>query len=156
MNWETMGEYTSFFIYIILVCIVLQLVEFQTNFKQITVIFGYVALIGESLMAIPQVYENYRYKSGSYYLHSHQVWFFRKITGLLWLFGDISKTTYYIFTAQSYPFLISGSLQVIVDLFILYQSFMYTRSHPTCYKIQSFCAIKSRSCSAIKYQEENV
>ncbi|RWS23489.1 PQ-loop repeat-containing protein 1-like protein [Leptotrombidium deliense] len=77
---------------------------------------GFLALFTEALLATPQLVKNFRSKS-TVGMSKNMV--------LLWTGGDMFKTTYFIFRDAPIQFLVCGVLQVIIDLCILLQIFVY-------------------------------
>jgi len=77
---------------------------------------GYVALLTESLLGVPQLFKNWRKKSTDG---------MNKTMVLLWLGGDIFKTAYYLIKKQPVQFITCGAIQITVDILILMQVFFY-------------------------------
>lgn len=79
---------------------------------------GFVAVLTESMLGLPQVLRNYRKKSTDGMSVEMVV---------MWLSGDIFKTTYFIVRQTPPQFYICGIIQVIVDILILGQAFWFRR-----------------------------
>lgn len=46
---------------------------------------------------------------------------------LMWLIGDVYKTSYFVMRSAPIQFLVCGSVQVVLDLLILYQVYLYRK-----------------------------
>lgn len=79
---------------------------------------GLAAVLCEALLGIPQFLRNFRLKS----TEGMSV----KMV-LLWLAGDLFKTVYFIVRAAPKQFWICGSLQISIDILILFQVVIYSR-----------------------------
>jgi uncharacterized protein with PQ loop repeat len=84
---------------------------------------GFVAVLLESLLGIPQLLRNYRKKSTKG-MSVEMV--------IMWLSGDIFKTLYFIFRHAPAQFIACGSVQVVVDLLIIVQVLWYRRQVTYC------------------------
>ena len=77
---------------------------------------GYIALLTESGLGMPQLYRNYVNKS---------VLGMNRSMVFMWLAGDVFKTGYYIAKDTHFQFYICGFIQITVDCLILMQGFFY-------------------------------
>lgn len=77
---------------------------------------GFMAVFTEALLGTPQFYRNFINKS-TYGMSLQMV--------LMWTCGDIFKTSYFILRDTPKQFYICGTLQVLVDLAILSQVWIY-------------------------------
>jgi len=89
-------------------------------------ILGFVSALTESMLGMPQLLRNYNKKS---------------TTGMsvemvvMWLSGDLFKTIYFILRHAPAQFIACGSIQVTIDILILFQVFGYRRSIATYSKL---------------------
>eukprot|EP00095_Tigriopus_kingsejongensis_P003002 maker-scaffold170_size291898-snap-gene-0.13 protein:Tk03002 transcript:maker-scaffold170_size291898-snap-gene-0.13-mRNA-1 annotation:"pq-loop repeat-containing protein 1" len=77
---------------------------------------GFLAVFTEACLGVPQFYRNARTKS-TFGMSVQMV--------LMWTCGDIFKTTYFYLRETPPQFIICGSLQVLIDLSILSQVWIY-------------------------------
>jgi len=77
---------------------------------------GYLALLVESTLALPQVYANYCNQSTVGLSFTLVV---------SWFIGDIFKTIYFIVTAAPIQFVFCGIVQLIIDIIVFLQIFTY-------------------------------
>lgn len=87
---------------------------------------GYVAVFTESMLGMPQLMKNYNKKS-TLGMSVEMV--------IMWLSGDLFKTLYFIIRHAPAQFSICGSIQVVVDILILYQVLWYKRPKVTYQKL---------------------
>ncbi|XP_064017330.1 solute carrier family 66 member 2 isoform X2 [Pogoniulus pusillus] len=91
-------------------------------------LLGFLAVFTEAMLGVPQLYRNYR--NGSTEGMSVKM-------VLMWTSGDTFKTVYFILNQAPFQFSICGLLQVLVDMAILLQVYLYSSypqkpvSHPT-------------------------
>ena len=96
---------------------------------------GFLAVFTEAMLGTPQFYRNYTNKStfGMRYAYSLYTWkspldfqFFSSLQMvLMWTCGDVFKTTYFHVRKTPPQFVICGLLQVLVDVAILTQVWLY-------------------------------
>ncbi|XP_072267664.1 solute carrier family 66 member 2 isoform X2 [Pyxicephalus adspersus] len=79
---------------------------------------GFLAVFTEAMLGVPQLYRNHQ-NSSTEGMSIKMV--------LMWTSGDTFKTIYFILNQAPFQFTICGLLQVIVDITILLQVYMYTR-----------------------------
>lgn len=79
---------------------------------------GFVAVLTESMLGMPQLLRNYNKKS-TLGMSIEMI--------VMWLSGDLFKTLYFILRHAPPQFIVCGSIQVIVDILILYQVLWYRR-----------------------------
>jgi len=77
---------------------------------------GFLAVFTEAMLGTPQFYRNYQNKS-TYGMSLQMV--------LMWTCGDVFKTTYFYVRKTPPQFVICGLLQVMVDIAILTQVWLY-------------------------------
>lgn len=77
---------------------------------------GYLALVTESMLGLPQVLKNFKKKS---------VLGMSLSMVLMWLGGDMFKTGYFIANNVPLQFWLCGLLQITIDLLILFQVCLY-------------------------------
>ena len=107
--WELYSSYLLF-----LVCFTLVLTVFSValmRYVAYVVVLGYIALMIEAMLGVPQAYKNCII--GTRGLSAFLIW--------SWLLGDIVKTAFFIMLDAPMPFLVCGSFQVAVDIFIMLQ-----------------------------------
>ncbi|KAF2358490.1 PQ-loop repeat [Trinorchestia longiramus] len=86
---------------------------------------GFAALITEAMLAAPQFYKNLKNRS--------TVGMSRKMV-LMWLSGDVFKTVYFYLRAAPVQFFICGALQVLIDLAVIGQCFIYPNKNKSLVK----------------------
>ncbi|KAM5158470.1 solute carrier family 66 member 2 isoform 2-T4 [Mantella aurantiaca] len=79
---------------------------------------GFLAVFTEAMLGVPQLYRNHQ-NSSTEGMSIKMV--------LMWTSGDTFKTAYFILNQAPFQFTICGLLQVIVDITILLQVYMYSR-----------------------------
>merc|ERR1711953_283951 len=77
---------------------------------------GFLAVFTEAMLGTPQFYRNYQNKS-TFGMSLQMV--------LMWTCGDVFKTTYFYVRKTPPQFVICGLLQVLVDVAILTQVWLY-------------------------------
>ena len=77
---------------------------------------GFLAVFTEAMLGMPQFYRNFTNKS-TYGMSLQMV--------LMWTCGDVFKTTYFYLRKTPPQFVICGMLQVMVDIAILTQVWLY-------------------------------
>lgn len=124
---EGFWEWTSFSSYIKFLVLFSTLAGIVTGIMRNNYIFveslGFVAILTEAMLGVPQVTRNYRKKSTSGMSLEMVV---------MWLSGDIFKTVYFVLRETPSQFYICGGIQVLVDILILWQVFWYKRPR-VCY-----------------------
>ncbi|XP_043832765.1 solute carrier family 66 member 2 isoform X2 [Dromiciops gliroides] len=78
---------------------------------------GFFAVFTEAMLGVPQFYRNYQNRSTEG-MSIKMV--------LMWTSGDTFKTVYFILNQAPFQFSICGLLQVLVDMAILLQVYLYT------------------------------
>lgn len=81
-------------------------------------LIGFIALMTESTLAIPQLVRNFRKKSTKG---------MSVVMVIMWLSGDIFKTLYSLVREAPSQFVVCGSVQIVVDIAILTQVLWYHR-----------------------------
>ncbi|XP_058133917.1 solute carrier family 66 member 2 isoform X2 [Dasypus novemcinctus] len=79
---------------------------------------GFLAVLTEALLGVPQLYRNYRHRSTEG-MSIKMV--------LMWTSGDTFKTAYFLLNRAPLQFSVCGLLQVLVDLAILVQARAYAQ-----------------------------
>lgn len=87
---------------------------------------GYVAVFTEAMLGIPQLVKNHTQKS-TLGMSVEMV--------VMWLSGDLFKTLYFIIRRTPAQFYACGSIQVVVDILILYQVLYFRRPKVTYRKL---------------------
>ena len=77
---------------------------------------GFLAVFTEAMLGMPQFYRNFTNKS-TYGMSLQMV--------LMWTCGDVFKTTYFYLRKTPPQFVICGMLQVMVDIAIITQVWLY-------------------------------
>jgi hypothetical protein len=111
-QWDLFSSYVIFLAGFSLVLAVLCALFIQ--YAPFVAGLGFVALLVEALLGIPQAYRNCH--NGTNGLSAFLIW--------SWLLGDAVKTVFYIVLGAPVPFLVCGTFQVCVDIFVLGQIFM--------------------------------
>lgn len=86
--------------------------------KPLVEALGFLALLTEALLGLPQFYTNLSNKSTKGMSNQMVV---------LWTAGDVFKTAYFVARSAPMQFWLCGSLQVCLDLAILLQVVWYRR-----------------------------
>lgn len=118
-------RWTDIFSYLEFLCFITALIGtamfFLIDCKPFVESIGYLALVIESMLGLPQVVKNYRKKSVEGMSLSMV---------LMWLGGDLFKTHYYIENKVPLQFWLCGLLQITIDLLILFQVFIFRQNAP--------------------------
>lgn len=118
-RWTDLASYLEF-LFIITTLLSLA-VYFFLDCKPFIETLGYCALFTESMLGLPQVIKNHRNRS---------VQGMSLSMVLMWLAGDTFKTGYFVANAVPYQFWLCGSLQITIDLLILFQVCLYRQRAP--------------------------
>ncbi|XP_057554658.1 solute carrier family 66 member 2 isoform X3 [Hippopotamus amphibius kiboko] len=78
---------------------------------------GFLAVLTEAMLGVPQLYRNHRHQSTEG-MSIKMV--------LMWTSGDTFKTAYFLLNGAPLQFSVCGLLQVLVDLAILGQAYLFT------------------------------
>ncbi|UJR26547.1 hypothetical protein I4U23_007870 [Adineta vaga] len=117
-RWTTFASYLQF------LCIITFIFSVMTWLLLNNVVYietiGFLAVVCEALLGIPQFLRNYRLKS----TEGMSV----KMV-LLWASGDIFKTVYFIIRNAPKQFWLCGILQISIDIAILFQVMLYSRKY---------------------------
>lgn len=123
-NWDDLLSYVKF---LSLFTLVIGLLTYLLLHSYIYIeILGYVAVFSEAMLGMPQLLKNYSKKS-TLGMSVEMV--------IMWLSGDLFKTLYFIIRRAPAQFSVCGSVQVIVDILILYQVLWYKRPKVTYQKL---------------------
>ncbi|XP_019498922.1 PREDICTED: PQ-loop repeat-containing protein 1 isoform X2 [Hipposideros armiger] len=82
---------------------------------------GFLAVLTEAMLGVPQLYRNHRHQSTEG-MSIKMV--------LMWTSGDTFKTAYFLLNGAPLQFSVCGLLQVLVDLAILAQAYIFSRHPP--------------------------
>ncbi|KAF6268550.1 hypothetical protein mRhiFer1_013495 [Rhinolophus ferrumequinum] len=82
---------------------------------------GFLAVLTEAMLGVPQLYRNQRHQSTEG-MSIKMV--------LMWTSGDTFKTAYFLLNGAPLQFSVCGLLQVLVDLAILAQAYIFSRHPP--------------------------
>uniref|UniRef100_A0A9L0TQ86 Solute carrier family 66 member 2 n=1 Tax=Equus caballus TaxID=9796 RepID=A0A9L0TQ86_HORSE len=82
---------------------------------------GFLAVLTEAMLGVPQLYRNHRHQSTEG-MSIKMV--------LMWTSGDTFKTVYFLLNGAPLQFSVCGLLQVLVDLAILAQAYVFARHPP--------------------------
>ncbi|XP_018322432.1 PQ-loop repeat-containing protein 1 isoform X2 [Agrilus planipennis] len=77
---------------------------------------GFLAVFTEAMLGTPQLIKNYQNKS----TEGMSI-----LMVVMWTCGDIFKTLYFLFRDAPLQFWVCGSIQVVVDVLILFQVYLY-------------------------------
>uniref|UniRef100_A0A6A7FU67 Solute carrier family 66 member 2 n=1 Tax=Hirondellea gigas TaxID=1518452 RepID=A0A6A7FU67_9CRUS len=120
-NYEYFWEWSDFQSYVEFVltfatfgCMAMYL--FLNN-KLFVEVVGFAALLTEAMLAAPQFYRNMKAKS-THGMSGKMV--------CMWLMGDVFKTGYFYVRSSPVQFTTCGCLQVLLDLAVISQCFIYT------------------------------
>ncbi|XP_042238515.1 solute carrier family 66 member 2-like isoform X2 [Homarus americanus] len=81
---------------------------------------GFVSVLTEAMLAVPQFYKNFVSKS-TFGMSRQMV--------LMWLMGDTFKTIYFFLRSAPLQFFICGCLQIFIDIAVLGQCFIYRKKN---------------------------
>lgn len=119
-DWKYFWAWTDFQSYIdflLVVSLVMSLLTFLLlDFIIYVEILGFLALFMEAMLAVPQLVKNFKSKS----TEGMSI-----LMVLMWTVGDVFKTTYFILREAPAQFWLCGSLQVLIDVTILGQVWLY-------------------------------
>lgn len=115
--WTDFQSYVDFIIVMVVFCSLLTFLLIKSTIFVETL--GLVALLSEAMLAVPQLVKNFQYKS----TEGMSV-----LMVLMWMVGDVFKTTYFVLREAPAQFWICGGLQVFIDILILYQVYLYRDS----------------------------
>lgn len=117
-DWPYLIDYITFCIFISLfICIFYSI--FGMNNKLVIEMIGYMAILTESMIGIPQVVENYRNKSAEN---------LSILMVSIWLTGDILKILYFFRFQAPFQFFVCGFFQLSIDFCIISQIFYYNKN----------------------------
>ncbi|XP_053401556.1 solute carrier family 66 member 2-like isoform X2 [Mercenaria mercenaria] len=119
-EWEHFWKWTSFESYIQFTltftgCMGLLTYIFLDNWVYVETI-GFLAVFAEAMLGAPQFYRNFQNKSTKG---------MSKKMVAMWTCGDVFKTCYFVLRQAPAQFWICGSLQVMIDISIFIQVFVY-------------------------------
>lgn len=113
-DWDDFNSYLYFLFLFTFVVGLLSYLLIDNHFY--VELLGFIAVLTESMLGMPQLLRNYSKKS-TLGMSVEMV--------VMWLSGDLFKTLYFIFRHAPSQFIVCGSIQVIVDILILYQVLWY-------------------------------
>lgn len=108
--WTDIQSY-QFFIGIVTAPFVLGALLFPEGSASYGALLGYLALLIEAMMGMPQLYMFY--KNGARGENP--------VLYVTWLVGDLAKTAAFIATGANFPFIACGLVQTLVDIIIIGQ-----------------------------------
>uniref|UniRef100_A0A1B6GIW7 Solute carrier family 66 member 2 n=1 Tax=Cuerna arida TaxID=1464854 RepID=A0A1B6GIW7_9HEMI len=113
-QWTDFTSYIEFLLSLTLLC---SLVTFVLQDSPVYIeALGFLALLTEAMLAIPQLLQNFRNKS----TEGMSV-----LMVVMWMMGDCFKTTYFVLRDAPAQFWLCGCLQIAIDVFILGQVYWY-------------------------------
>ncbi|CAH2104452.1 unnamed protein product [Euphydryas editha] len=86
------------------------------EFSPFVELIGFLAVFTEAMLGAPQIAKNYQHKSTEGMSVSMVI---------MWTCGDLFKTAYFVIREAPAQFWLCGSLQVLLDIIILFQVWMY-------------------------------
>jgi len=110
-DWPHFIEYVLFCLFFSIFVAVIYSI-FGIHNKFFIEVLGFISLIIESMIGVPQTIENYKNKSTKN---------LSQLTFLLWINGDILKTLYFLKFNSPLQFILMGFTQVAVDSIIIFQ-----------------------------------
>ncbi|VDM35183.1 unnamed protein product [Hydatigera taeniaeformis] len=127
-RWSDYGSYVKF---VILFSVVFGVpcFAFSSSYFFVQAV-GFVSLITESLLALPQFLQNYRHSSTQY----EQVTTLCHLSFscemvLMWALGDLFKTIYFFLSKAPVQFPVCGCIQLAFDAAIFLQFLAYRKRH---------------------------
>ena len=123
-DWDDLFSYAKF---LFLFTLILTLMTYLLidNYLYVETL-GFVSLLTESMLGMPQLLRNY-YKKSTRGMSIEMV--------VMWLSGDLFKTIYFILRHSPTQFAACGSIQVTIDVLILLQAFVYRKPSSTYSKL---------------------
>ncbi|KAM4618606.1 solute carrier family 66 member 2 [Polymixia lowei] len=113
-KWSAFEDYLLFCFGFTVLCALLTLLLLDS------VVFvealGSLALMFEAMLGLPQLLQN---------LHNHSTRGMSVKMVLLWTAGDVFKTTYFVINESPAQFWVCGSVQIFIDVAILFQVLYY-------------------------------
>jgi hypothetical protein len=107
---------TSIAIWVFFAALTYAFLNFYIYFELV----GYLSLLTEACLGLPQLISNYKKKNTKGLSNS-------LIAG--WLVGDILKTVYFILNEEPTQFVMCGELQILIDVLIVLQINMYSNNN---------------------------
>ncbi|KAL9938232.1 hypothetical protein V8E36_002855 [Tilletia maclaganii] len=86
------------------------------RFKFFNGCLGMYSLGLEALLPLPQALSNY---------HNQSLAGLSPVLIAAWVIGDVSKTAYFLWQSSPFQYLVCGLLQLMIDLTICYQAYIY-------------------------------
>ncbi|CAL4119925.1 unnamed protein product, partial [Meganyctiphanes norvegica] len=115
-EWTDVQSYVEFMLTFSTMGCLLMYLFFDSSLFVETV--GFISVLTEALLAVPQFYRNFITKS-TYGMS-------RKMVGM-WLCGDTFKTVYFLVRNAPSQFFVCGCLQIIIDILVLGQCVLYRK-----------------------------
>lgn len=115
-EWTDVQSYIEFMLTFSTMGCLLMYLFFDSSLFVETV--GFISVLTEALLAVPQFYRNFITKS-TYGMS-------RKMVGM-WLCGDTFKTVYFLVRNAPQQFFVCGCLQIVIDILVLGQCVLYSK-----------------------------
>lgn len=127
-TWEHFWQWTDFQSYLeflLVLTLFFSIITFVfIDFRIYIETIGFLALFTEAMLAVPQLLKNFRNKS----TEGMSI-----LMVIMWTFGDVFKTSYFILRDSPPQFWLCGSLQITIDVFILGQVYWYLYRQIQCF-----------------------
>uniref|UniRef100_A0A3Q1EHI7 Si:dkey-246g23.2 n=1 Tax=Acanthochromis polyacanthus TaxID=80966 RepID=A0A3Q1EHI7_9TELE len=115
-KWSAFEDYLLFCFGFTVLCAVVTLLLLDSAVFVETL--GSLALMFEAMLGLPQLLQNFDNRSTKG-MSVKMV--------LLWTAGDVFKTTYFVMNESPAQFWVCGSVQIMIDVFILLQVLLYNQ-----------------------------
>ncbi|XP_063882214.1 solute carrier family 66 member 2-like isoform X3 [Scylla paramamosain] len=117
-EWTDMQSYVEFMLtFSTMGCLLMYLFIDSAVFVETA---GFISVLTEALLAVPQFYKNFITKS-TFGMSRQMV--------LMWLVGDTFKTVYFWVRSSPLQFFVCGCLQIAIDILVLGQCFIYRKKN---------------------------
>lgn len=118
-NWSDFQSYIDcMLLFTIMISL---LMYFMIDYMVFVEIIGFLAVFTEAMLGTPQLMKNFSNKSTEGMSVGMVI---------MWTFGDIFKTLYFLLRHAPVQFVVCGGIQVSVDVMILLQVFIYRGRSP--------------------------
>ncbi|KAK4297073.1 hypothetical protein Pmani_030476 [Petrolisthes manimaculis] len=117
-EWTDVQSYVEFMLtFSTMGCVLMYIFLDSPLFVETT---GFVSVLTEALLAVPQFYRNFISKS-TYGMSRKMVF--------MWLLGDTFKTVYFWLRSSPFQFFVCGCLQISIDIAVLGQCVVYRKKN---------------------------
>ncbi|XP_061677500.1 solute carrier family 66 member 2 [Syngnathoides biaculeatus] len=109
-KWNAFEDYLLFCFGLTVLCAVVTMLLLDS--AMFIEILGSLAVVFEAMLGLPQLLQNF---------HNHSTKGMSVKMVLLWMAGDVFKTSYFVMNQSPSQFCLCGSVQILIDMVILLQ-----------------------------------